>query len=195
MKFLQQPLSELCKNRVLEKTKIISSSGSITKSLNTCAVFMCVPYCTCVVCVPLITLNLFSVILGRKWASAALGRKTAFGRSPRVHWEGRGQRISVSPRHGTGCEEIVGNANNRSNRGRAAASVQQNQLNISLRFMKMQLWQNKALTFIKLMHPFLYLWREEWRALFQNGANLNSKVTLYDWKMVWRQREHRFLRY
>lgn len=73
------------------------------------------------VCVPLITLNLASLLLGRKWASAALGRKTAFGRSPRVHWEGRGQRISVSPRHGTGCEEIVGNVNNGTKRRRAAA--------------------------------------------------------------------------
>lgn len=73
------------------------------------------------VCVPLITLNLASLLLGRKWASAALGRKTAFGRSPRVHWEGRGQRISVSPRHGTGCEEIVGNVNNGTKRSRAAA--------------------------------------------------------------------------
>lgn len=78
------------------------------------------------VCVPPITLNLASLILGRKWASAALGRKSAFGRSPRVHWEGRGQRISVSPRHGTGCEDIVGNVNNRSNRGRAAACSQCN---------------------------------------------------------------------
>lgn len=73
------------------------------------------------VCVPLVTLNLASLLLGRKWASAALGRKTAFGRSPRVHWEGRGQRISVSPRHGTGCEEIVGNVNNGTKRRRAAA--------------------------------------------------------------------------
>lgn len=73
------------------------------------------------VCVPLVTLNLASLLLGRKWASAALGRKTAFGRSPRVHWEGRGQRISVSPRHGTGCEEIVGNVNNGTKRSRAAA--------------------------------------------------------------------------
>lgn len=49
--------------------------------------------------------------------------KTSFGRSPRVHWEGRGQAIFVcSPRRGTGCEEIVGNVNNRSNRGGAAAA-------------------------------------------------------------------------
>lgn len=44
--------------------------------------------------------------------SAALGHKTGFGRSPRVLWSGRGQRISVSLGDGTGCEAIAENVNN-----------------------------------------------------------------------------------
>lgn len=110
------------------------------------------------VCVPLITLNLASLLLGRKWASAALGRKTAFGRSPRVHWEGRGQRISVSPRHGTGCEEIVGNVNNGTKRRRAAAgSPCSRTIWIS---MLEKIKSNYASLFFKLKQ--WHLWRQ-WR--------------------------------
>lgn len=110
------------------------------------------------VCVPLVTLNLASLLLGRKWASAALGRKTAFGRSPRVHWEGRGQRISVSPRHGTGCEEIVGNVNNGTKRRRAAAgSPCSRTIWIS---MLEKIKSNYASLFFKLKQ--WHLWRQ-WR--------------------------------
>lgn len=60
------------------------------------------------------TLWTSSLLLGRKWVSAARGRKTAFGRRPGAS---AGQRTSVSPRRGTGCEEILGNVNNPSGPG------------------------------------------------------------------------------
>lgn len=108
------------------KKRSCSMNTSITKlQTHEPSLYVCVIACL-LVCVPQMTLNLLFLILGRKWASAALGCKTAFGRSPRAQRQERGQRISVSSRCGTGCEEIAGNVNNRSNRGRAAACSQCN---------------------------------------------------------------------
>lgn len=136
------------------------------------------------VCVPLITLNLVSLILGRKWESTALGRKTAFGLSPRVHWEGRGQRISVSPRHGTGCEEIVGNVNNRSNWGRAAAACSPRNrttwISIQEKFKCIYGFFPKWLTPIKTMHDPFISW--PMKSFIPNWFQFKVKS-----KFTWRQ--------
>lgn len=88
------------------------SVSSINYLCDTCKGLMCVlTLHRDTICVRLITLNLVFLVLGRKRASAALASKPAFGHAPRVHWEERGQRESLSHHHGMGCEEITGNDN------------------------------------------------------------------------------------